>query len=90
MRKIQIYEQTDEAKEQIMQERKRQNSLKIAALKNVKAVDDPNELIEDMAQYLSEIGADNSYIDKEVMRARGISNDPWVHITRGVIGRETM
>ena len=90
MRKIQIYEQTDEAKEQIMQERQRQNSLKIAALKNVKAVDDPNELIEDMAQYLSEIGADNSYIDKEVMRARGISNDPWVHITRGVIGRETM
>ena len=43
-----------------------------------------------MAQYLSEIGAENAYIDKEVMRARGITNDPWVHITRGVIGRETM
>ena len=43
----------------------------IQEAKNVPLADDPDDLIEGMAQFLSEIGADKAYIDKDEQRLRG-------------------
>ena len=48
-------------------------------------VQDPDDLIEGMAQYLSEIGADKAYIDEEEQKIRGNSTDPWSHMTKGLL-----
>jgi hypothetical protein len=46
---------------------------------------DPHELIEDIADLLSEIGFDHSFLDYEELERRGIKHSVWEVLSNGIL-----
>lgn len=52
---------------------------------NVELAKDPQELIEDIADLLSEIGFDYSFLDYDELRRRGMKNEAWTVMSNGIL-----
>jgi hypothetical protein len=46
---------------------------------------DPQELIENIADLLSEIGFDHSFLDYDELRRRGMKQEVWTIMSNGIL-----